>query len=147
MAKYFDENRNKQLYKASKNSNILVPVAKKFDNEKLEFQSKSGYVKMILQQQVIDGGSEACVLIICVKADKSEKQPGKVTVLHSEEWSFFSKYLNFIIKFYTIDGSRNSVETKRMQIAVNGDDKGTTEIWRVPGLPPPNLPRRMQRRK
>ena len=53
LEKYFDSKVNKNLFKAPSNPRILVPPKKKFDTDKAEMKSRSGYVELLHQRNVV----------------------------------------------------------------------------------------------
>ena len=142
MTRYFDKKVNKTLYEAPKNPRHLIPIAKKFDTDKLEHQNKSGFVELIYQRQMIDGAFESCVMIKSVKSNKGEKLPAKMVILLPGEWDFFYKYLKFASDFYKLSEKQNSLEVTRQQMAVNGMKKALDAIRKrkqeEENVPPPS---------
>ena len=144
MMRYFDKKLNKKLYEAPKNPCHVVPMARKFDTDKLEYQNKSGLVELNYQRQMIDGVFESCVMIKSVKSSKGEKLPAKMVILLPGEWNFFHKYLKFVSEFYKLTEEQNSLEVTRQQMAVNGMKKALEAIRKrrqeEENVPPPSSP-------
>ena len=103
LSRYFDEDKNKTLYKNSTKNMTIHPSEKKYDTDNDEYKEKSGYVELVHQRVAVQGKYYGYVQIIACQSYKGDRKPPKLTNILSGELSLVSAYLKFVIGVYKMD--------------------------------------------
>ena len=123
LSRYFDEDKNKTLYKNSTKAMTIHPSEKKYDTDNDEYKEKSGYVELVHQRTAVQGKYYGYVQIIACQSYKGERKPPKLTNILSGELSLVSAYLKFVIGVYKMnvesmsdDGNERYKESGRLDV-------------------------------
>ena len=122
---FFDPDKNKALYKTTKNSRLVAERKIKYDSDKIEYQDNCGFVELQHQRIQIENKNHNYVHILACKSYKGEKMPARVSSILFDEFKYVYEYLKFIIHVYKLndlnmaDGvSKKYIETAQKDVVM-----------------------------
>ena len=102
-ATYFDDKKNKELFRNGRNASTVIPVAKKYDTDKEEYQDVCGYVELHHQRVPIRGKSQAFVQLISCASYKGQRKNARLVNLLAAELPLIAAYMKFVTRVYKLD--------------------------------------------
>ena len=113
-AAYFDEKKNKDLFRNGRNVSVVSPTVKKYDTDKEEYQDVCGYVELHHQRVPVRGKLQGFVQLISCSSYKGQRKSVKLVNLLAAELPLIGEYLKFVTRVYKLDdvSFRENVEER-----------------------------------
>ena len=102
-AAYFDEKKNKELFRNGRSAVTVSPMVKKYDTDKEEYQDVCGYVELHHQRVPVRGKSQGFVQVISCASYKGQKKSAKLVNLLAAELPLIGEYMKFVTRVYKLD--------------------------------------------